>query len=77
YGAAGLLQLQQHGLLDELQIVVSLVTITLFVPCVANVFMIAKERGIRTAIWMVVFIFPFAFLVGGLVRWGMILTGSG
>jgi ferrous iron transport protein B len=76
YGAAGLLQLSQHGMLNELQVVVSLVTITLFVPCVANVFMIAKERGLRTAIWMVVFIFPFAFLVGGLVRMAMIFTGS-
>ena len=76
YGAAGLLILQQSGLMNEVQVVVSLVTITLFVPCIANVFMIAKERGIRTAVWMTAFIFPLAFLVGGVVRILMVATGS-
>jgi len=74
YGAAGLLRMQQSGNLNELQVVVSLVTMTLFVPCAANVFMIAKERGARTAAWMTTFIFPFAFLVGGLVRHAILLT---
>ena len=45
-----------------------MVTITLFMPCIANLFMIAKEQGKRVALWMTVFIFPFAFLVGGLVN---------
>jgi len=74
YGAAGLLMLQQQGLLDEIQVIVSLVTITLFVPCIATVFMIAKEHGVKRAIWMTVFIFPFAFLIGGIVRWLVILS---
>jgi ferrous iron transport protein B len=52
----------------EIQVVVSMVTITLFVPCIANVFMIAKERGLKTAIWMTAFIFPFAFVAGGLLN---------
>lgn len=76
YGAAGLLQLQLSGQLDQVQVIVSLVTITLFVPCIANVFMIAKERGVRTALWMTAFIFPFAFLVGGLLRLVIITTGT-
>ncbi|HDS74417.1 MAG TPA: ferrous iron transporter B, partial [Firmicutes bacterium] len=74
YGAAGLLVLQQQGFLDEIQVIVSLVTITLFVPCIATVFMIAKEQGVKRAIWMVVFIFPFAFLIGGIIRWLVILS---
>jgi ferrous iron transport protein B len=65
YGAAGLFALASQGLLDPIQSLVSLVTITLFVPCIANFFMIVKERGMRTALSMVAFIFPFAFLVGG------------
>jgi len=65
YGAAGLFQMQKDGLLDPTQVVVSLVTITLFIPCIANLFMIAKERGVKSAIYMSVFIFPFALLVGG------------
>ncbi len=45
YGAAGLFAMQQAGELDPIQSVVSLVTVTLFLPCLANFFMIIKERG--------------------------------
>jgi ferrous iron transport protein B len=69
YGAAGLFVLARNGVLDPIQIVVSLVTITLFVPCIANSFIIIKERGFKTAFWMSAFIFPFAFLVGGTLNW--------
>jgi ferrous iron transport protein B len=69
YGAAGLFDLTRNHLLNHVQIVVSLVTITLFVPCIANVFMMIKERGMKTAMWMVAFIFPFAFFVGGVLNW--------
>jgi len=65
YGAAGLFLMAQAGELNPVQIVVSLVTITLFVPCLANFFMIIKERGLGQALAMAGFIFPFAFLVGG------------
>jgi len=72
YGAAGLYDLFQDrlrtGATDletEIQVVVSMVTITLFVPCIANVFMIVREHGARTALAMCAFIFPFAFAVGG------------
>ena len=68
YGAAGLYMLAKRGALDPVQIVVSLVTMTLFIPCFANVLMIAKERGLRVAGLMVAFIFPFAFLVGGVLN---------
>jgi ferrous iron transport protein B len=52
-----------------------MVTITIFIPCIAALMMIARERGWRTALAMVAFIFPLAFLVGGLVR--LILTATG
>jgi ferrous iron transport protein B len=68
YGAAGLFVLESKGLLDPVQVVVSLVTITLFVPCIANFFIIIKERGLKTAIWMSAFIFPFAVIIGGLLN---------
>ena len=62
-----------EALLDPLQIFVAMVTITLFMPCFANFLMIAKEHGQRVAWAMTAFIFPFAFLVGGLAlragRW--------
>jgi ferrous iron transport protein B len=59
--------MQQHGLLSPIQAVVSIVTITLFIPCVASMFMIIKERGPKMGAAMIVFIFPFAMLVGGLL----------
>jgi ferrous iron transport protein B len=68
YGAAGLLSLQRKGMLDPVQVVVSLVTITLFVPCIANLLMIVKEMGLKVAIMMTIFIFPFAILVGGILN---------
>jgi len=57
--------LARRGLLNENQVIVSLVTLTLFVPCLANFFMIIKERGMKTAALMMALIVPFALLVGG------------
>jgi len=78
YGAAGLFVLAQEGKLDATQIVVSLTTLTLFIPCLANFFMIVKERGLGQALAMAGFIFPFAVLIGGglnylLRAWGVAL----
>jgi len=75
YGAAGLYALASAGQLTPVQSLVSLVTITLFVPCIANVFVIVKERGWRIALAMVAFIFPFAFLVGGALNKILTLLG--
>lgn len=75
YGAAGLFALAQEGQLNPNQIVVSLVTITLFVPCVANLLVMIKECGLKTALAIVVFIFPFAFFVGGVLNFGFNILG--
>jgi ferrous iron transport protein B len=52
----------------EVQVVVALVTITLFIPCIANFFMILKERGWKTGVAIAAFILPFAFGVGAAVN---------
>jgi len=69
YGAAGLFAMAEKGLLTPVQSLVSLVTITLFIPCLASFFMIVKERGMKTALAIVAIVFPFAFLGGGLLNW--------
>jgi ferrous iron transport protein B len=73
YGAAGLFALAREGQLNPHQILVSLVTITLFIPCIAQFFMMIKERGWRKTLWIAAVIFPIAFGVGGmmniLLRW--------
>ena len=68
YGAAGLFVLAKEGQLNPHQILVSLVTITLFIPCIAQFFMMVKERGLRKALWMSAVIIPLAFGVGGVVN---------
>ena len=68
YGAAGLFNLAREGQLNSHQILVSLVTITLFIPCIAQFFMMVKERGLRKALWISVVITPIAFGVGGMVN---------
>ena len=68
YGAAGLFDLNRQGLLDPAQLAVAAVTLTLFVPCIAQFLMMVKERGVRTALGMLAFITPFAFGVGMVVN---------
>jgi ferrous iron transport protein B len=68
YGAAGLFIMAKEGQLDPHQILVSLVTLTLFIPCIAQFFMMIKERGLRKALWMSAVIFPVAFGVGGVLN---------
>jgi ferrous iron transport protein B len=77
FGATGLFVMQAQGLLNSQQVVVAMVTITLFIPCIASVMMIARERNWRTALSMVVFIIPLAFLVGGLLYRGLAWIGWG
>ncbi len=68
YGAAGLLQMARSGAVDANQMVVALVVITLFIPCLANFLVIVKEQGPKRAAAIAAFIFPFALLVGGLLN---------
>lgn len=77
FGATGLFVMQSQGMLSPLQVVVAMVTITLFIPCIASVMMIAKERGWPTAIGMVVLVLPLAFLVGGILYRALGLLGWG
>ena len=53
---------------------VALIVITLFVPCLANLLVIIKERGIVTASLIIGFIIPYAFLVGGALNWLLTAT---
>jgi ferrous iron transport protein B len=67
FGAAGFYALQRAGQLNGVQIVVSLVTITLFVPCIAQYFMMVKERGWKSATALVLFVLGTALVVGGIL----------
>lgn len=69
YGAAGLYDLARKGLLSGQQVVVSMVVITLFVPCLASFLVIIKEQGLKRALAITGFIVPFAICVGAVLSW--------
>jgi ferrous iron transport protein B len=75
YGAAGLFDLNQQGLLGIRQLTVAAVTLTLFIPCVAQFLMMIRERGTRMALGMLAFITPFAFGIGYLLN--IVLEAAG
>ncbi len=77
FAATNLFMMQNNGLLTPVQVVVAMVTITLFIPCFASVLMIARERGWRVAAGMLVLVFPVAILVGGLLNEVLTWTGWG
>ncbi len=63
FGAAGLTSLP----LSADQVIVSLVVITLFVPCIATVTVLFKERGWREALTLWLGSWVIAFAVGGVL----------
>ena len=73
YGAAGLYDLKKAGLLSLNQIVIACITLTLFLPCIAQLLMNIKERGMRMGIAMSAFILFFSFSVGYIVNFTFIL----
>ena len=77
YGAVYLLDASTgpDAILTPHQVLVAMVTITLFMPCIATLFMISRELGKKTAAFITVFVFVFAFLVGGLVNRGTLWLG--
>ena len=68
FGAAGIYGMYDSGTLTAVQLVVAAVTLTLFMPCIAQFMMTIKERGLKTALVISGFIFPFAFLTGFIVN---------
>ncbi len=75
FAATELFLMQSQGLLNPIQTVVSIVTITLFVPCIASIFMLFKERGTKVTLGILAFVFPFAILIGGLLYRLLLLVG--
>ncbi|HEX2924595.1 MAG TPA: hypothetical protein VHS28_11295, partial [Chloroflexota bacterium] len=53
--------------LTSMQTLVALVTLTLFVPCIASVMMLFKERGWKEAAVVWVGCLEAAFVVGGVL----------
>ncbi len=76
FGAAGIYGMYDSGALTAVQLVVAAVTLTLFMPCIAQFMMTIKERGLKTALAISGFIFPFAFLTGFIINNLLKLLGA-
>lgn len=63
FGAAGLTSIS----MTQVQTLVSLVVMTLFVPCIAAIMVIFKERGYKDALLIWLGSFVVAFLTGGII----------
>jgi len=72
FGAAGFFTMH----LTDSQLLVAMVTITLFVPCIASVMVILKERGWRYLVGLVFGSVGLAFLLGGIVARVIALLGG-
>jgi len=75
FGAAGLYDLQTSGVLNVAQLTVAAVTLTLFVPCVAQFLIMLKERGIKTALAIFAFVTFIAFSSGWFLNQILLATG--
>ena len=64
YGAAGMFDLHSSGILTGQQLVVAAVTLTLFIPCIAQLQFMFKERGIKNTVAIASFVICFAFSLG-------------
>ncbi len=71
YGAAGLFKLWQDGMLSGNQIVVSLLVMSLFLPCLATLIVMIKELGLRIAAGIFIFVLVLSIASGGALNFAI------
>ncbi len=67
YGAAGLYDMKE--MLSAGQLTIAAVVLTLFVPCIAQLMVMFKERGAKTAVGIFLFVLALAFSMGWLLHY--------
>lgn len=75
YGVAGLFDLQSQNALNGNQLAVAAITLTLFLPCVAQFLILKKERGLKLTLITSFGILALAFGAGFLVNGALNLFG--
>lgn len=75
YGAAGLYDLQKTGIMTVHQLTVAAITLTLFLPCIAQFLVMQKERGTKVTLWISLGVLFTAFGVGYLTHIVLLLVG--
>jgi ferrous iron transport protein B len=69
-GAALLAQQAAAGMYDGLQVVVTLMVMTLMLPCINSVLVMYKERGLMVASAIMLTVIAYSLVVGGLMNFG-------
>jgi len=75
-GAALLAQQSAAGIYNGAQAVVTLVVMSLMIPCINSVLVMFKERGFWVSMAILVFVVVYSLLVGGLLNSIFVLTGA-
>jgi ferrous iron transport protein B len=75
FGAAGLWHLFRSGFINPVQVLVAAVTLTLFLPCVAQFMVMKRERGLKATLAIVGVVLVVSFGVGFLLRLGLEASG--
>jgi ferrous iron transport protein B len=68
-GAVLIMNMVKQGDLNTIQVIVSIIVITLFIPCISNVMAMIKELKLKKAMVMMTIITITAFLIGGLINY--------
>lgn len=68
YGIAGLYDLNKAGLLSGVQALVSSIALTLYLPCVAQLMVNIKERGVKTGIFISLFVLFSSFVTASFIN---------
>ncbi|HOK39791.1 MAG TPA: ferrous iron transport protein B [bacterium] len=74
YGAAGLYDLNNSGILNFRNLIIASVVLTLFIPCVAQFLIMKKEHGTKITLLMTVLIIFLAFFIGFILNNILILV---
>ena len=75
FGAVIVFRQFHEGVMGPGQALVALVVMTLFVPCIAHLFVCIRELGWKRALLLDAGVFAFAVIAGGIVRGLVALTG--
>ena len=56
-------------LFTNLQVVITILVMTFFSPCVNALLVLFKERGFRTGLAIIGFVLPYSVALGGFLHW--------
>ena len=75
YGAAGLFDIHRQGMLTGNQLAVAAITLTLFLPCIAQFLIMKKEQGLRVTLLVSGFVLAVAVATGYATHLALVLLG--